>query len=178
MARCSASTVLMDTRDGELGHGLVLQNCHEDGPDNARFSGELTWFQSYWRVIMTCQSGIESCRGRFTDLNRRLKRKPTRNSNKLLWRRGAGQPDIRPKATYQLLKLIEVACLPVKEVWILIPHSCRSAGRERLLRRGGTLDIRSASSNEPTRMERCMPPFRYPGSLMGSHNSLTGLCHD
>lgn len=153
----------------------MLHICDTDGPICARISRKLTWFQTRWRLVVTYQSGIESCRGRFTDLNRRHRRKPTRNSNKLLRKCGVGRPDTRPKATYQLLKHTEVACLQVKEVSISTPRSCRSVGRERLWRRGGTLDIRPASSNEPIRMERCMPPSRYLGSLMGSHNSLTGL---
>jgi hypothetical protein len=156
----------------------VLHIYYIDGPFCARIYRKLTWFRPHWRVIVTYQSGIESCRGRFTDLNRRLRQKPTRNSNKRLWRRGVGPPDIRLKATYQLLKLTEVAFLLVKEVLILTPRLCRNADRERLWKRGGTSDIRPASSNEPIRMERCMPLFHYLGSLMGSHNSLTGLCHD
>ena len=110
----------------------MLQNCHEDGPDNARFSGELTWFQSYWRVIMTCQSGIESCRGRSTELSRRPKRLPMQYNSKAQTRFGASHRATRRKATYLALRPIGIVYQVVSGVSISIHRSSHSRRRQSL----------------------------------------------
>lgn len=123
---------------------------------------------------MSWQSGIESCRGHFTDLSRRLKQSQTRSAKKHQTRFGAGPRPIPPKATYQPLRHIAIIYRQVSVASSLRHPSRQRKGLERRWKRGGILGSLPAFCTE-SRRERSTLLSRYQGSLMDSRNSLTGL---
>jgi hypothetical protein len=128
------------------------------------------------RVLVPYQSGIESCLGRrFIDLSHPLKRLPMQSYKTVPKRFGVRPPRIRRKATYPALRLIAVSYHRAREALNLRRRLCRSAAPEPHLRHGGISILQAVYCSEPTQRERSMPQSRYPGSLMGSHDSLTGL---
>lgn len=144
------------------------------GPFRARIWVKLTRFQPHRRVIVQYQSGIESCPGRFIDLSRALKPLPMRSSKTVLKRFGVSLPRTQRRATYHALRLIAVPCHRAREALNLRRLLCRSVAPEPHLRRGGISISQTVYYNEPMQLEQSMRQSRYLGSLMGSHNSLTG----
>jgi hypothetical protein len=124
-------------------------------------------------ATLSNQSGIESCRGRFTELSRPPRRQPMRSANKVQMRFGASLPPTRRKATYLALRRIGITYQPASAASNLTPLLIRRQTPEVLLTRVGIMEP-MVFYNEPTLREQFMPRFRYQGSLMGSHDSLTG----
>ena len=144
------------------------------GPYYARGCTTLTWFLLNRRVLtLSNQSGIESCRGRFTDLNRRLRQLPMQNYSKAQMRFGASQRPTHRKATYLALRPIGITCRMVSAASISIPWSAllREVGAP--LMHGGILEPR-AFYKEPTLLEQFAPLSSCLDSLTGSHNPLDG----
>ena len=125
-------------------------------------------------ILTNGQSGIESCRGLFIGLNRPLlRRSPMPSSNKLQMRFGANLAPTRCRATYPALRRIGISYRPVRGGLSSTPLSVRRPIPGHPSTRDGILE-RLAFYSEPTPREQFLLQSRYQGSLMGSHDSLTG----
>jgi hypothetical protein len=154
----------------------VLRIYHKRGSVCATLKLGLTWFHLHRRVWLTYQSRIESCQGRFIALKHQVKRPLTQSFSKPQWKCGVEKPATIIKATYFALRPIAVTFPAESAAWNLRLRSPQSRTREVHSRLDGISKRRPEFSNEPTqRLERIMPPFRCQSSLMGNHNSLTGL---
>ena len=172
-----------DTRDRELGHPkfdrkdriivLLIYNTH--GSVRASVKPRLTWFRLQRRVLLTHQSRIESCPGRFTETRIvAVKRSVTPRNSSSLWRCGARPLATSTRATYLALRHIVISCHPASVGLSLTRQSRPREDQELHWKQDGIsaspLEFCAGSTEEPS-----MPPSRYQGSLTGSHNSLTGL---
>jgi len=119
------------------------------------------------------QSGIESCRGRFTDLNRRPRRLPMQNYSKAQMRFGASHRPTPHKATYLALRPIGITYRMVSVASISIPWSALLPEVGVPLMHGGILEPR-AFYKEPTLLEQFAPLSSCQDSLTGSHKPLDG----
>lgn len=150
-------------------------SCQKDfGLDHARKRSEfdLVPYRSK-SVHLSDQSGIESCRGRSIVLRRLLRRLPMHNFSRARMKSGARLPRIRPRVTHLALRHIEVSCRLASEGSSSILRSHTPPILERPLRRDGILEL-LAFCNEPMLREPFSPRSRCQGSLMVSHDSLTG----
>src|SRR5438445_575892 len=96
-----------------------------------------------------------------------------RSFSKAQMRFGASlRPTLR-KATYLALRRIGITYQAASVVSNLTPLLIRHQTPEVLLTHAGTMEP-MAFYNEPTLREPFTPQSRYQGSLMGSHDSLTG----
>jgi hypothetical protein len=118
------------------------------------------------------QSGIESCLGRFTEVNHLVKRSMTQSSKRLVGKFGASLRGTQRKAKYPVLRLIVEAYPPMNGVLSLTLPSRPNPIREVRLRQGGILDLLRECCGAPTRPELNARQFRYQDSLMGNRNSL------
>jgi hypothetical protein len=144
------------------------------GSYRATLAGKLTWVPSRLEsASLSNQSGIESCRVRFTDLNRRPRRKPMRCFNKTLMRFGASLLPTRRKATYLVLRRIGITYQLVSEASSSTRLLIRRKTPEAPLTRAGTMEL-MAFYSEPTLREQFALQSRYQGSLMGSHKLIDG----
>jgi hypothetical protein len=91
------------------------------------------------------------------------------DSSKEIW----GKPAANT-AQSNLPCVIAVPCHRAREALNLRGLLCRSVAPEPHLRRGGISISQTVYYNEPMQLEQSMRQSRYVGSLMGSHNSLTG----
>ena len=152
----------------------MLPNCNKAGTFCATRTGELTWFcPRPESVTLSDQSGIESCRGLFTDLSRRPKRPAMQSSSKVQTRFGVSLRPTRRKATYLALRRIGITCRTASVASNSIPPSTTRQIAEVRLTRAGILEP-VACYNEPMLVEQFAPQSRYRDSLTGSHKLFDG----
>jgi hypothetical protein len=113
------------------------------------------------------QSGIESCRGRFTDLSRRPKRLPMHSSSKVQTKFGASRPLTQRKAIYLASRHIGIACQMDIAASISIHPSAPPRVEGVLLTHVGISEL-LALFKEQMPLEQFVPPFRCRDSLTGS----------
>ncbi len=137
----------------------------------------LTWFRPPESISLSNQSGIESCRGRFTELSRRPRRLPMQNNSKAQMRFGANHRQTQRKATYPALRHIGITCRMASAASISIRLSALLPVEEAHLTHGGILEP-MASCQEQTPLERFSPQSRCQDSLTGSYKFLDGQSDD
>ena len=163
-----------DTRNRELGHCFYVAELPHIWPISCRKDRQvgLVLAQSE-SAALSNQPGIESCRGRSIESRRLPKRLPMRSFSRAQMKSGARPLPTPARVTHLVLRHTEVACHLADEELnsTLLSPTRLILGRP--LRHDGILEL-LACYNEPTRREPFSPRSRYQGSLMGSHDSLTG----
>lgn len=123
------------------------------------------------------QSGIESCRGRFIELNQAAKRSMMQRSSKHPWRFGVRLRATYTKATYRALRRIAVTfhkhIVELSSKLQLV----RPLGVAACSKLDGIVELQGLNP-EPIRQERNMPQSRYLSSSIGSQIYLWGRRHD